>query len=224
MAKEKKDYLSLKFSFEIDGKLKGKKIFKHIIGTSKEPIAFTLEDVARQYAIGESIANVSGTSLDYVLDDCKEFFGASDEDVKVLMDKYWHKKQVTFKELIDSYKPFVKEDTAESALVQDAMHRLIDKFSRAPFEIKRGLIYTVFKHFNDSDMANMQKDIDNTPQYLKDIIDEKIFKLPDSGIKEYKPVNPIAERFNRLDFRTLKPNQLKQLQDYYLAILEVIKD
>jgi hypothetical protein len=175
------DKLKLTISFEISGVKNGKKLNK-IVGSNRQMSAHSIEDLARLWSIGEHITGMCGTRLDYVLDDYKELFGASDTDIQYLMQKYWYKRDITFKELLDEYKHFTKKDVDETLLMFHFVGQLIEHFDKSPIEVKRGLMYVVWKHFVKFDFDDLKKEIESTPQYISEFIDEKLFLPSDVSV------------------------------------------
>lgn len=165
----KTDCLQLTLTCELNGKVMGKKItYDRAIGVT----LFDIEDVLRLSFFIEYYANVSGTSLDFLIDEIAEHFGVTPEQKSELIERYWHKRNRTIKSIVDGWKDidFQIYKSSEN-FIKHLSQKAIRDFQHYPIEIKKGLLYAIWKYFENESLENINKDINELPDFFKTAFD-----------------------------------------------------
>lgn len=167
--KKKKDYLQLSLICELDGEVIGKRVtYDRAVGT----YLFNLEDVVRLSFFIESYTQVSGTALDLLIDEIADRFKVTPEKRAELMERYWHKRNKTVSEIVSKWNDTDFEVYKSSEdFIQHLAAKAVRDFSHYPPEIKKGLLYAIWKHYEKESFEEMKKDIEEVPEFFKAVFD-----------------------------------------------------
>jgi hypothetical protein len=181
MKKLSEEFLRVSIHMMIDGELINMKKVKYQRGS--ETIACTLDDLGRIIFMWERMFSGGSTyAMDGFLQKAeKKLPKKNNETAQSVFEKYWINLEKTINQ---EFEELNKGDNDPDATlfpeVNDYLTFLISQecrgFNLAPLPIQYGFLYWLFKYVMNGSIDEIQTEINNVPDYIKEIVDNKIVK------------------------------------------------
>lgn len=173
------EFLTVSIHMEIGGKL-GRRKEKKYYSRGRETHAFTLDDAGRIIFMWDRMFNGGSTyAYDGLMQELeKKLPKRNNETAEEVFKKYW----VNLKETINQeFEEINKGEKGEYALFPVegdylifCLSEAINGFERQPLPVKYGFLYWFHKYLFKGSFEELQDDLNNIPQTIKDLIDANV--------------------------------------------------
>lgn len=173
---EKKEdkYVEISIHMKVDGNIINERKEKYY-GRNRETSAWTLDDFARIIFMWEHIFSGHSTyAYDGLMQEMEKKLEKKDgETAESVFQKYWVNLEETInKEFDENNKGDGEIFPAENDYLKYSLEGMVVSFVRQPKPVQYGFIYWFFKHLMGGKIDELLKDVESTPKYIVDIIEE----------------------------------------------------
>jgi|GEM_PF-4577972 hypothetical protein len=177
--KQNTDHITVSIHMKVDGKLMNMKEVTYERG--RETGGFTLDSLARLLFMWEHRFSSGSTYLmDGLLQEAEKKLPKEDnETAQSVFEKYWINWEKTMNEEFeklnqgDNESEFPLWPEKNDFLIFE-IWQLLHNFSRNTMPVKYGFLYWFHKYIMHSDINEYLSDLNNIPDFIKEIVDEKI--------------------------------------------------